>query len=75
MSSTSSRSESLSKYLARIQSAFPNLSIQTTKVIEDGFVNNVVIVNDERVFRFPKNADWALKLFQQELAILGFLKN
>lgn len=41
--------------LAAIQRAFPTLSPDKVRINQDGLVNDIVIVNDELVFRFPKD--------------------
>ena len=46
------------RYLAHIKQAFPDLEIKQVSENNEGLVNDVVIVNGNRVFRFPKH-DWA----------------
>jgi aminoglycoside 2''-phosphotransferase len=42
--------------LDRIRAAMPGLEIGGYRVIDEGMVNEILIVNDELVFRFPKTA-------------------
>ena len=58
--------------LDRIQAAFPDLAIRATREITEGLVNRVIIVNGERVFRFPRN-DWARTMQERELRVLDLL--
>ena len=52
-------------YLQRIQEANPKLNIQEFKVNEDGFINDVIIVNNTYIFRFGKTK-WAEEDLLQE---------
>lgn len=63
------------KYLSHIKTCFPDLTIESHCLINDGFVNDVLIINDERVFRFPKNQSWAKTLFEHELRVLSLLNS
>src|SRR5262245_2799914 len=45
----------LEPYLKRIRACFPKLTLSTVRLNPDGLANTVLIVNDELVFRFPKN--------------------
>lgn len=47
---------------ARVATAAPDLAIRTTRLIEDGFDSDVLIVNDAWVFRFPRRPDVAEQL-------------
>lgn len=47
--------ETTSRYLGRIQECFPDLAISRVEGNTEGLVHDVVIINQERVFRFPKN--------------------
>lgn len=40
-----------------IQRAYPNLQISSYKRLRSGYVNDVLLVNDELLFRFPQSAD------------------
>ncbi len=45
----------LVQYVAQINVDFPTLDIITARLNSDGMVNDVVIVNEDLVFRFAKN--------------------
>ncbi len=44
-----------SAHLDRIHSCFPDLTVRSIEV-GNGLINDVLILNDELVFRFPKNS-------------------
>lgn len=57
-------------YVAAIREAFPDLTIDSAWMIEDqGQHNDVLVINDGLVFRFPKSADGAL-ILGTEIALL-----
>ena len=60
--------------LDRLRSAYPGLDLATVQPIGDGLVNDILVVNGERVFRFPKNNTWAQALFEHELRVLALLR-
>ncbi|MDQ3749202.1 MAG: phosphotransferase, partial [Acidobacteriota bacterium] len=62
-------------YLKRIREAFPNLEIKTIRNNSDGLTNGVFIVNEDLVFRFPKNETWALELLANEIKVIKLLRN
>src|SRR5262245_5345154 len=43
-----------SAHLDRIRASFPTLTLDSVRHNPDGLVNDVIIVTDELVFRFPK---------------------
>jgi hypothetical protein len=45
----------LAGYLARIQADVPALRVASARMNSDGMMNDVVLVNDNLVFRFAKN--------------------
>src|SRR5215218_2230970 len=57
-------------YLLKIREVFPKLEISSVSANRDGLVNDVLIVNEDLVFRFPRNSDWGKKLFANELKII-----
>jgi aminoglycoside 2''-phosphotransferase len=59
----------LERYMARIQQLEPQLAVERVQVNRDGLMNDVVIVNGELVFRFPKT-DAARADLARELALL-----
>ncbi len=64
----------LSTYQDRIHQIAPELSIDSISLNNDGLLNDVVIVNDELVFRFPKS-DYAKNHLRNEARILRLLQN
>ena len=63
------------KYLERIVEFFPDLQLRSCKLNTDGFVNDVVIVNDNRIFRFPRNDTWAKECLNHEVRVLRVLSS
>src|SRR5215217_7168432 len=59
-----------SKYLDRIRECFPHLVIEAVRANHDGLINDVLIVNDQLVFRFPKNDTWARELLANEVRVI-----
>jgi aminoglycoside 2''-phosphotransferase len=57
-------------YLQKIRELFPKLEITSIRANTDGLVNDVLIVNEDLVFRFPRNSDWGKKLFTNEIKII-----
>ena len=45
----------LAPYLERIRVCLPGLALSTVRFNPDGLANDVLIVNNELVFRFPKD--------------------
>jgi aminoglycoside 2''-phosphotransferase len=66
--------ETKSRQLERIRETNPELVLSRIEVNPDGEVYDVVIVNRERVFRFPKS-DWARASLQQERDVLDILRD
>jgi aminoglycoside 2''-phosphotransferase len=54
----------------KIKVIFPTLEISTIRANTDGLINDVLIVNEELVFRFPRNSDWGVKLFTNEIKVI-----
>ena len=58
----------LPSYLARIQADLPALQIVSARLNGDGMINDVVVVNDDLVFRFAKSAhSQALLAYETQL--------
>lgn len=57
-------------HLQKIKETFPNLKISTIRANTDGLINDVLIVNEDLVFRLPRNSDWGRKLFTNEIKII-----
>jgi aminoglycoside 2''-phosphotransferase len=60
-------------YLDRMRAAFPALSLSTIRLNHDGLMNDVVIVNNEWVFRFAKD-EWAKRSLLKEARILALAR-
>ena len=64
----------LASYEKRIRELFPELTIESISVNQEGLLNDVVIVNGERVFRFAKTG-FGFKDPLAEASVLHFLRN
>jgi hypothetical protein len=64
----------LSRYKKRINELFPELTIKSISLNQDGLLNDVVVVNGELVFRFVKR-DFGFKDPSHEAKLLTFLQN
>lgn len=60
-------------HLARIRECFPDLVISTVEANAEGLVNDVLIINHEWVFRFPKD-ERARKSLVSEARILSLVR-
>jgi aminoglycoside 2''-phosphotransferase len=63
------------KYLKQIRECFPHLVVETVRANGDGLVNDVLIVNERLVFRFPKNETWARDLLANEIKVIQLAGN
>jgi len=57
-------------HLQKIKDIFPDLEISSIRTNTDGLINDVLIVNEDLVFRLPRNSDWGRKLFINEIKII-----
>lgn len=64
-----------SKYLNRIRDCLPRLVIEVVRANQDGLINDVLIVNERLVFRFPKNETWARDLLANEIRVIQLARN
>ena len=64
----------LASYEKRIRELFPELKIESISVNQEGLLNDVVMVNGERVFRFAKT-EFGFKDPLAEANVLHFLRN
>jgi aminoglycoside 2''-phosphotransferase len=62
--------EKKTAYLEKIREVFPNMEISSIRANTDGLINDVLIVNEELVFRFPRNTEWGRKLLSNEVKII-----
>ena len=60
-------------YLDRINQAYPDIGVQRAQFVESGQNNDVLIVNDSLVFRFPRHQA-AMKRLSTECAILNCIR-
>lgn len=63
-----------SAYLEKIQAVYPSISLDRLEFNQEGMVNDVVIVNDRLVCRFPKT-EWAQEVLCHEAKVLDLIKN
>jgi aminoglycoside 2''-phosphotransferase len=66
-------SEPAHDYRTRIERISPGLEIRSLRTNDEGLMNDVVIVNEDTVYRFAKN-DQAAESLQTELYILDVLR-
>jgi aminoglycoside 2''-phosphotransferase len=60
-------------HVHRIRECCPDLHIQSVRPVEEGKVNDVLVINEALVFRFPKSDDGVRQLLT-ELAVLQALR-
>lgn len=65
--------DELTTYKKRIRKIAPEVVITSISLNCEGMLNNVIIVNGEMVFRFPKN-EYSIKHLKDEAKILQLLK-
>lgn len=61
-------------YEQRIHDIFPELSIENISLHDEGLDNDIIEVNQELIFRFPKH-EQAVKKLDREVKILKLIKN
>jgi aminoglycoside 2''-phosphotransferase len=64
----------LASYETRIREIVPEVPINSVSLNRDGLLNDIVIVNNELVFRFPK-VEYGFKHLKDEAEILRLLQN
>lgn len=67
------QSDQTAVYLQRIQETMPDLDISEFDINTEGLINDVIIVNKERVFRFGKH-EWAEADLMQEARCLSLAR-
>jgi len=65
--------ETAPPHLGRIRECFPDLAISHVEVNTEGLVNDIVVINHDRVFRFPKT-EWAKKALVEEARVLNLVR-
>lgn len=61
-------------HLGRIRTLYPDLTTSSLYIDSDGLINNVYIINNELVFRFPKNEE-AQQTLAVEIKVLDLARN
>lgn len=61
------------KLLKQIKKYFPLVKWKTTRYINSGYDNDLIILDNALAFRFPKN-NYSKKIFKKEIGILGVIK-
>jgi aminoglycoside 2''-phosphotransferase len=64
----------LSTYEERIRQVAPEIAVNSISLNREGLLNDVVIVNGELIFRFPKH-EYGFKHLKDEARILRLLRN
>jgi aminoglycoside 2''-phosphotransferase len=64
----------IDSYESRIRKIAPDIKIESIILNREGLMNDVVVVNDEVVFRFPKH-EYSFKHLKDEAKILRLLHN
>ena len=64
----------LSTYTNRIRQIAPEIGINSVNLNSEGLLNDIVVVNDEFIFRFPKHV-YAFTHLKDEARILRLLQN
>ncbi|HEY8292942.1 MAG TPA: aminoglycoside phosphotransferase family protein [Thermomicrobiales bacterium] len=58
-----------SNYIASIHAAYPALRIERMRLNDEGQYNDILIVNDDLIFRFPRH-DEGIERLEKEIALL-----
>ncbi len=74
MADAGTTEEKVRYFTKRINQGYPELKINEVDVIDHGQNNDVLVINDALVFRFPKYMK-AFQKLRKETSILVFLKN
>ena len=61
-------------YIEIIKKYFPKLDIQTTKLITEGWESDIFVVNEDLVFRFPKENGRFDCVYEKEKIITDFIR-
>lgn len=62
----------LADYVAKVQADFPTLGVQSARLNSDGMMNDVLVLNEDLVFRFAKN-EAAQRLLAYEARLLDLI--
>lgn len=58
-----------SHYIARILAAYPKLRIERLRLNDEGQYNDILVVNDDLIFRFPRH-DEGIEKLEKEVALI-----
>ena len=64
----------IESYASRIRKVAPDIKIESISLNREGLMNDIVIVNGEVVFRFPKH-EYSFKHLENEAQLLKLLRN
>jgi len=62
-----------SNYIASIHAAYPALHIERMRLNDEGQYNDILIVNDDLIFRFPRH-DEGIEKLEKEIVLLDRLR-
>ncbi len=62
-------------YRQQIEQSLPELSIESWDENREGMVNDVVIINNDHIFRFPQNDHWAVEDLWAEANFITHLRH
>ncbi len=62
-----------SNFIARLHAAYPDLHIERMRLNDEGQYNDILIVNDDLIFRFPRH-DEGIERLEREIALLNRIR-
>ncbi len=62
-----------SDYIASIHAAYPDLRIERMRLNDEGQYNDILIVNDDLIFRFPRH-DEGIEKLEKEITLLDRIR-
>jgi len=63
-----------SNFIASIHAAYPQLRIERLRLNDEGQYNDILIVNDDLIFRFPRH-DEGIEKLEKEIALLDRIRS
>lgn len=61
-------------YLRHVLDTYPALQVSTSRLLEDGFFNDILVLNESLIFRFPRTVEGVMRL-AREVAVLRALQD
>ena len=61
-------------YQQRIHDIFPELSIEKISLNDEGLNNDIIVINEDLIFRFSKH-EYAISILNKEVKIIELIKN